>query len=132
MVVFRADAGRPALRFLQYRLLGMTLCCGVVFVGMLHNGGGQRGLYGNLSDLATQPLLALATPNVSMVATGITPEAIDQNPVVYELMAEMGWRNASPSVKDWVARYAVRRYGAFSPAAEAAWDLLRVGAYSEV
>jgi alpha-N-acetylglucosaminidase len=99
---------------------------------MLHNGGGQRGLYGNLSDIATQPLYTVGTPNISMVATGITPEAIDQNPVLYELMAEMGWRSSSPSVPEWLSRYAVRRYGAYSSDADIAWQLLHVGAYSEV
>jgi len=33
-----------------------------------------------------------------MVGTGLTMEAIEQNPVVYELMTDMGWFETSPPV----------------------------------
>ena len=42
-----------------------------------------------------------------MVATGLTPEAIEQNPIMYEMMNEMGWRSESPNVELWVQQ--VRR-----------------------
>ena len=53
---------------------------------LLHNYGGARGIYGNLNTIATGPILAKKTPNNTMIGTGITPEAIEHNPVVYDLM----------------------------------------------
>ena len=42
----------------------------------LHNYGGRRDLYGNLSFISTQPIVDLATLGPgAMVGTGITPEA---------------------------------------------------------
>jgi alpha-N-acetylglucosaminidase len=53
---------------------------------MLHNFGGRTGLYGRLDAVASAPLQARAqTPY--MVGVGMAPEAIENNPVMYELMA---------------------------------------------
>jgi len=64
-----------------------------------------------------------------MVGTGLTMEAIEQNPVVYELMAEMGWRNEKFDVEQWLHEYARRRYGADSPLARTAWSQLHASVY---
>ena len=53
---------------------------------LLHNYGGTRGIYGNLTTIATAPVEALHSPGSTMIGVGITPEAIEQNPVVYDLM----------------------------------------------
>ena len=52
----------------------------------MHNFGGTRCIYGNLTKIATSPVIAEQTPNNTMIGTGITPEAIEHNPVVYDLM----------------------------------------------
>ncbi len=54
---------------------------------MLHDFGGNRDLYGNLTHIATAPVDARTAPGSTMVGTGLTMEAIEQNPVVYELMS---------------------------------------------
>ena len=47
-----------------------------------------------------------------MVGTGMTPEGINTNPIVYNLYAEMFWRGAvAPDLDTWVVRYYQRRYG---------------------
>ena len=53
---------------------------------LLHNYGGTRGIYGNLTTIGTSPLEALNTPGSTMVGVGMTPEAIEHNPIVYDLM----------------------------------------------
>ena len=53
---------------------------------LLHNYGGTRGIYGNLTTIATGPIDALNTPGSTMIGVGITPEAIEHNPIVYDLM----------------------------------------------
>jgi hypothetical protein len=63
----------------------------------------------------------------------MTMEAIEQNPVVYELMSEMGWRSEAFDVVEWVQRYAERRYAlatGSSPVGEA-WELLREATYNQ-
>jgi alpha-N-acetylglucosaminidase len=47
----------------------------------------------------------------AVLGTGLTPEAIEQNPIVYELMTEITWYEQPFSASDWVPRYAARRYG---------------------
>lgn len=39
-----------------------------------------------------------------MVGVGMTMEAIEQNPVVYELMSEMGWRSEPFDLSAWITR----------------------------
>ena len=56
---------------------------------LLHNYGGTRGIYGNLTTIATGPIDAMNTPGSTMVGVGITPEAIEHNPVVYDLMVSL-------------------------------------------
>ena len=53
---------------------------------LLHNFGGTRGIYGNLTTIATSPVQSLNTPGSTMGGVGMTPEAIEHNPVVYDLM----------------------------------------------
>ena len=53
---------------------------------LLHNYGGTRGIYGNLTTIGTSPVQSLNTPGSSMAGVGMTPEAIEHNPVVYDLM----------------------------------------------
>jgi alpha-N-acetylglucosaminidase len=65
-----------------------------------------------------------------MAGIGIAPEAIETNPVVYDLMAEMGWRKEAPEVKEWVHQYAQRRYGKDLPAAQKAWEILTDTVYA--
>lgn len=106
---------------------------------MLHNYGGRRGLYGNISRITTgpiedNPLLSSSAraAKSTMVAIGITPEAIEQNPVMYEVLYDMPWRTKSPAPADWTLAYSNRRYGTgSSPSTHAsdAWLTLLEGAY---
>lgn len=49
-------------------------------------------MYGNLDQIATGPLKAIRAANSTCVGIGISPEGIEQNPVVYELMLEVAWQ----------------------------------------
>eukprot|EP00054_Salpingoeca_dolichothecata_P008009 m.45743 g.45743 ORF g.45743 m.45743 type:complete len:799 (+) comp17449_c0_seq1:3-2399(+) len=98
---------------------------------MLHNYGGRRGLYGDVDEILSQPVIAKKTAGAGMAGVGITPEAIEQNPVMYEAMSEMSWRNESVNASAWISSYATRRYGGNSPSAQAAWEQLHAGAYHQ-
>eukprot|EP01133_Synstelium_polycarpum_P014956 gene14956-17683_t len=97
---------------------------------MLHNFGGRTGMYGRLPFISEAPIQArLASPN--MVGTGLTPEAIEQNVVVYDLMSEMAWRTSSPDLDNvWIPQYIARRYGKPVPAIQSAWTLLLPNLFS--
>ena len=58
---------------------------------LLHNYGGTRAIYGNLTTIATVPVDARLANGSTMVGVGITPEAIEHNPVVYDLMVSGAW-----------------------------------------
>jgi alpha-N-acetylglucosaminidase len=55
---------------------------------LLHNYGQRPGVYGNLTQVATDPAASFAEQGSTMTGIGITPEGIDQNPVVSDTPTE--------------------------------------------
>ena len=102
---------------------------------MLHNFGGRSGLYGKLWTIASGPAQALIQNGTSgaLVGIGLTPEAIETNPIVYDLMMENTWRGTD-GVKDvtaWVTQYVSRRYHGNIPSSiQAAWQLMAATVYN--
>jgi len=79
---------------------------------MLHNFGGNPGMWGNLSHILTQPHLDRgAGSDNTMDGVGITMEAIGQNYVVYEAMLENRWLSQPVPPRQWLNDYVQRRYG---------------------
>lgn len=98
---------------------------------MLHNFGGRTAMSGRFPVIAADPAAALADPKTGRLqGIGLAPEAIGQNPVVYELMLENAWTDRPIEVSAWLRGYVRRRYGADNPDARAAWDILARTAYS--
>jgi len=64
-----------------------------------------------------------------LAGVGLFPEAIGQNPIVYEAGTEIAWWTESPNVDSWFRDYVRARYGRVVPEAEAAWTLLRGSVY---
>jgi alpha-N-acetylglucosaminidase len=90
---------------------------------IVHNFGGTPAMFGKLSTIAQEMPAALADPKRGRLSgMGMMMEGIENNPVVYELTAEMGWRNEAPDVGEWVRDYARRRYGKADADTEAAWQ----------
>jgi alpha-N-acetylglucosaminidase len=97
---------------------------------MLHNFGGRPGLYGNLEALARELPAALNDPKRGQLAgIGISTEAIETNPILYDLLCEMTWHRETVDPAAWTSAYAARRYGQRLDAAEQAWSLLRETVY---
>eukprot|EP00118_Oscarella_pearsei_P005009 m.22289 g.22289 ORF g.22289 m.22289 type:complete len:807 (+) comp28318_c0_seq2:22-2442(+) len=94
----------------------------------LHNFGGTRGIYGNLSRIATGPLTDRS--GSTMDGIGITMEAIEQNPVAYQLMLEMGWRSEPFNLTSWLKDYSRRRYGILNDDLVKAWMILMETLYT--
>lgn len=62
----------------------------------------------------------------TMIGTGLTPEGIFQNDVMYEFMNENAWRKSPRNISHWISNYAIRRYGSYDKNVDKAWQLLKV------
>lgn len=92
---------------------------------MLHNFGGRTGMSGRLDRIASDLPNALRHPKRGdLRGIGIAPEGIEQNPVIYDFMAEMAWRTESPDLAGWITRYTRRRYGGDAAEARKCWEIL--------
>ena len=80
---------------------------------MLLNYGANVGLHGKMDNvidnyyLAKENLRARAT----LKGVGMTPEGIENNPVMYELLMELPWRPERFTKEDWLKGYVKARYG---------------------
>ena len=95
---------------------------------MLHNFGGNIGLYGRMPSIAEG--FAAAREDGSLRGIGLTMEGIETNPVLYELMSELPWRGGVVNLDEWIRGYAKARYGVSDPQVEEAWRLLLRSVYS--
>ncbi|XP_051133048.1 alpha-N-acetylglucosaminidase-like [Andrographis paniculata] len=91
---------------------------------MLHNFAGNIEMYGIIDSVGSGPIDARLSPNSTMVGVGMSMEAIEQNPIVYDLMSEMAFRQDKVDVKNWIDVYAYRRYGKPVPSMRRAWNIL--------
>ncbi|XP_032679060.1 alpha-N-acetylglucosaminidase [Odontomachus brunneus] len=99
---------------------------------MLHNFGGTLGMFGSAQIINQRPFDGRHMNDSTMVGIGLTPEGINQNYVIYELMNEMGYRHEPVNLDAWFERYATRRYGAWNEYAVAAWKRLGKTVYNFV
>ncbi len=98
---------------------------------MLHNFGGNIVMFGRMNKVAEEPAKALKDPaSKKMVGIGLTMEAIEQNPVLYELMTANTWRDEPINLDEWIRQYQQDRYGNINQHTDAAWNVLRKTVYS--
>lgn len=99
---------------------------------MLHNFGGNISMYGRMENVAHDPATTLRDPQRgNLTGLGLTPEGIEQNPVIYDLMLENVWRSKPIDLDEWLNDYALRRYGKKNDGLEKAWQILRATAYND-
>jgi len=98
---------------------------------MLHNFGGNTSLWGRMRNAAEDPSKAFHNPSSGkMVGIGLTPEGIEQNPALYQLMLENVWQDSAVDLRAWLDNYALQRYGVADPAIRMAWHLLEGSVYN--
>lgn len=79
---------------------------------MLLNFGGNVGMFGKLQHVVDEYYKARCSSFKStMKGVGLTMEGIENNPVMYELVSELPWRDAKFSWKEWLHDYVEARYG---------------------
>ena len=92
---------------------------------MLHNFGGNISMFGRIETVANEPAKALKDPKSGKLkGIGLTMEAIEQNPVLYELMTDNTWRDTPIELNSWLAKYTLNRYGKSNADISKAWDVL--------
>jgi len=98
---------------------------------MLQNFGGRVSMFGRMYNVAIDPAAALSDPSSkNLVGIGLTPEAIEQNPAVYELMLTNVWQNTPIDIDEWLKGYIIRRYGGSNDSIVKAWGILKDTVYS--
>lgn len=94
------------------------------------NMGGKTPANGILDTYAKLPIEALKyTDKKNLVGFGFAPEGIENNEIVYELIADMAWRSTAINLNTWIADYCRDRYGAYPNALKTAYDAFRKSSY---
>lgn len=98
---------------------------------MLLNYGGNVGLHGKMQHLVDSYFKARHSSfSSSMKGIGLTMEGIENNPVMYELLCELPWREETFQVEEWLKEYITSRYGHFHPVLYEAWLALAHSVYA--
>lgn len=97
------------------------------------NFGGKTLLTGDMQMYATSSDEALQSKKCgNLIGFGSAPEGLENNEVVYELLADMGWSNKAINLDNWLESYCTARYGAYPENMKKAWSLLRNTGYSSL
>lgn len=79
---------------------------------MLLNFGGNVGLFGKIQHVIDEYYKARQSQFASTLrGVGLTMEAIENNPVMYELVSELPWRGEKFDWSEWLHGYVEARYG---------------------
>ncbi|WP_026997693.1 alpha-N-acetylglucosaminidase [Flectobacillus major] len=98
---------------------------------MLHNFGGNVNLFGRIEGVANGPIDALDNPNKgNLKGIGLTMEAIEQNPVLYELTMRHVWESQPLDLDKWLDGYILNRYTKLTPKTQEVWQILKKTAYN--
>ena len=99
---------------------------------ILYNFGGRTGMYGKLDEIFDQQIEAKSQPQGRFLrGVGALPEAIENNPVIWNALFESAWMDTKPDMHQWLRDYVKSRYGKRNEHAEKAWDLLHQTMYSQ-
>lgn len=98
---------------------------------MLLNFGGNVGLYGKLQHVVDGYYKARQSKFASTLkGVGLTMEGIENNPIMYELVSELPWRNNKFGWQEWLNSYVEARYGNINNTkVHDAWMLLARSVY---
>ena len=97
--------------------------------GNLHNFGGRINLHGDLRLLASNQYVNAQKKSPNVCGSGLFMEAIEQNPVYYDLAFEMPLHDEEINMEEWLQSYTERRYGGKSVHSRKAWECLIDGPY---
>lgn len=92
---------------------------------VIHNFGGNNPLYGDINFFAHNWADVISSPDKGkLVGIGLSPEGIENNEVIYELLTDAVWSTEAINLNDWIQSYTKSRYGKSSENIIKAWQLL--------
>ncbi len=98
---------------------------------MLLNFGGRTGMHGKMESVIDYYFDARAHQSgKTLKGVGATMEAIENNPVMYELLFELPWRKERFTYEEWLAGYTKSRYGDSNEHLTKAWNILAKTVYN--
>lgn len=97
------------------------------------NFGGKTLLTGDLNLYASCSAEAWTDiDRGKLIGFGSAPEGLENNEVVYELLADMGWQKRPIDLDHWLTDYCRSRYGSCPEALKKAWKELCRSVYSSL
>jgi len=90
----------------------------------VHLSGALNRIGHNLQTIRRQP------ESGKLSGLGFVNEGLGYNPVVYDLMFESAWRDQPVDLEQWLADYALNRYGKQNKNARRAWQILGATVYN--
>ena len=98
---------------------------------MLLNYGANVGLHGKMEQVIDGFYKAKESAFVNTLkGVGMTMEGIENNPVMYELLCELPWREERFDKEEWLAGYVKARYGKNDERVWKAWSILSNSIYN--
>ena len=98
---------------------------------MLLNYGGNVGLHGKMAHVIDEFYKAKESPfGKTLCGVGMTMEGSENNPVMFELLTELPWREQRFDKEEWLTNYVHARYGSENKTVEEAWTLLSKSIYN--
>jgi alpha-N-acetylglucosaminidase len=97
---------------------------------IINNWGGKQGMYGRLGEVGVEmPKLLESEEAGNLTGIGSVNEGGENNPIVYEQLYEMAWRQEPMDLEEWVEDYVWARYGVKNQDALDAWKILSETVY---
>ena len=97
------------------------------------NFGGKVLPTGDLAMYASGSVEALNSPyGKNLVGFGSAPEGLENNEVVYELLADMGWAHDNIDLDKWLETYCKSRYGFCDEKMLSVWKHLQNTVYADL
>jgi len=98
---------------------------------LLENFGANVGLHGRMDQLIDNFYQTKNNPLAThLKGIGLTMEGSETNPMMYELMCELPWRETKIDKHEWIKQYTKARYGKSSSNIDKAWQILVDGIYN--
>ena len=97
---------------------------------MLLNFGGNVGLHGKFDAVVNGFYDLKDSNNSSLKGIGMTPEGIENNPMMFELLTELAWRDERFSRDEWIENFVIARYGVCDSTLLGVWNILGKSIYN--
>jgi len=97
----------------------------------INNFGARTELYGKIDSTTLNLDEARKSEYAGKLeGIGVIPEGINANPLIFDYIFELGWRNELPDPVKWAEDYSVYRYGKDNATARLAWKKIAQSVYN--